>query len=153
MDSSDKRPTFIRGALQLRSQTVDVNVEGIFFYIGVVPPTGFDKLLPGGDKTTTLHQEIQQFELLSCEGNIFSMAGCETAAWVERDVPNADDDWLRLGDSSCDRADACQQDLEDEGLYEVVVGAEIKRMQNLGDGVDCGEDQYGGLAVLRTNSV
>lgn len=153
MDSSDERFSMIERALKLGSEAVDVDVEGVLFYFGGASPAGFDELFAGGDEASALHQKIQQLELLSREGNVFSVTGRETAAWVERDVTCADDDRFGPGDSSCDRSDTCQQDLKDKGLDEVVIGTKIERVQDLGNGIDCSEDQYGGLAVLHADSV
>jgi hypothetical protein len=153
VDGADEGTVSVILVPELGAEAVDVDVEGVLLDVGDVAPAGFDELLAGGDEAAAAHEGLEQFELLAGEGDVLAVANGDAATAVEGDAADGDGCLLRRGDAAGDGADAGQQDFEDEGLDEVVVGSEIEGVEDPGDGVDGGEDENGVLQCLaRTRS-
>ena len=135
------------------AEAVDVDVEGVLFDLGERAPTGFDELFARGDEAGAAHEGFEELELLSGERDLLAVSDGYAAAAVEGDAGGGDGWLLDGGDAAGDGADAGEEDLQDEGFDEVIVGTEVEGVEDLGNVVDGCEDEDGGLAVADADTL
>src|SRR5258707_14401556 len=89
VNRSDQRLPLIGLVFELRTQAVDINIQGIFLYICCDPPARFDQLFSGSNQTRTPDQSFKQFKLFPCECNLFTKTDSYTAVSIESDTSSA----------------------------------------------------------------
>src|SRR6266550_666955 len=82
VNCSDQWSSIIGLVFELRTQAVDINVQGIFLDICRHSPIRFDELFASGDQTRTPDQSFEQFKLLPCECNLFPKADRDAAVSI-----------------------------------------------------------------------
>src|ERR1700737_3325798 len=116
----DQRSSLIGLVFEFRTQTVNINIQGIFLYICCDTPARFDQLFASSNQTRTPNQSFEQFKLFPCERNLFTKTDSYTAVSIESYTSRTR--WWQLDrrNAPCNGADTRQENLQDEWFDEVV---------------------------------
>src|SRR6266851_2019208 len=86
VNRSDQRLPLIGLVFELRTQAVNIDIQGIFLYICRDPPARFDQLFASSNQTRTPNESFEQFKLLPRERNLFTKTDSYTAVSIEGDT-------------------------------------------------------------------
>src|ERR1700733_9691573 len=78
--------SFVGVVFELRPQTVDVDVKGVFFHVCGMAPASLNELLSSGDQAPVAHEGFEQLKLLAREGDLPPISHSYTTTTIERDI-------------------------------------------------------------------
>src|SRR3981189_3606093 len=80
---SDQGLPIVGLIFELRSKTVDINIQSIFLYIRCNSPARLDQLFASSNLTRPPNESFEQIKLLPSEGNLSTKTHSYAAASIE----------------------------------------------------------------------